>query len=300
MKSSICLPDTNVLLREKSRRKKNEKARYPPLVNLCNAVLTKLQSLGVEPFKSSNEELNIRFQVNDPSHIQFQYHGTAEAVDRCPDFIASSYNALVRYSKTTSPRYDAKPPTALEWPIVLLSGEVKTKVHVTLKDFKSRGELKDITNHTFTIELKPAHEEEHENLEDLDPSDDEGMNPGEEDDEGGNDEEVNPLDVPDARHSRVTSSLKRSRDVEQLGSDQDQPQAKKNRPLPTPPFSNSGSHSFASQPTEELHAQGFGKEAVAGRVQCASYALEMLSYSVGVRHAINLLLTGMVPRCRLV
>ncbi|PPQ69533.1 hypothetical protein CVT26_001791 [Gymnopilus dilepis] len=269
---------------ENSRREKNKKQHCPHFVRLCNAVLTQLKTVEVESFKSFNKLLDIKFQVNGP--VRTKNRGTAEGFDYRPDFIISSYNALTRNFNGKPPEYDAEPPIPLKWPAVLLSGKIKTELHVTYPEFKSRESYDHLEN------LDKPYDDTTSNTSELKTQEggleEDSARGGEygEWEEGGHDHPG----VPSLWHLHPTSSLKRTRGAGKPVTDIEQPQAKKTRVFPTPPCSAPGTRSVARQPTNEFHVQDVRQEVVAGRVQCAYYALEMLSYSVGVHHAVNLLL----------
>ena len=55
------------------------------------------------------------------------------------------------------------------------------------------------------------------------------------------------------------------------------------------------SKSFDPPPKSANLGAGQSKEALSARAQCASYGLEMLSYSIGIHHAINLFFAGTYP-----
>ena len=82
---------------------------------------------------------------------------------------------------------------------------------------------------------------------------------------------------------------KRTHSAAHLEDSEGQASAKKPRTL-----TGTASGSKAKSPVGEVTVDRQTKKAIESRVQCASYALEMLSHGAGVHHVINLLFTGML------
>ncbi|KAF8881295.1 hypothetical protein CPB84DRAFT_1735245 [Gymnopilus junonius] len=247
-------------------RREHERKRYPPYVALCNKALGHLQrvdnkKLGVRPA----DKLDIRFQVNDPRHIFSFYQGVeVKRVERCPDVCISSKAALSTIHRCENVDFRSEVPKAsrLRWCSVLSCHEFK----VDKKD-DPQG-LNRILNEKFEYTAKSAEELGADRLEGMDPETAKGRGLG--------------------TGSQPGSTLKRGSDVADIGGgDGQRPSKKLNSGTPVVTPAASGSQANASPGPVEKTTE----EAVAGRVQCASYALEMLSYGMGVRHVINILFT---------
>ncbi|KDR79224.1 hypothetical protein GALMADRAFT_223463 [Galerina marginata CBS 339.88] len=255
-----------------------EPSRYGPYVLLCNDVLKRLATIGKNLEVRKPDPLNIRFRRSDPKSIISQFAGMKNIVDRKPDVIITSLAAalhadgLKEENKEAEEIFSEKPEEKFEWEAILSSGEFKVStsgagripeggksVHLD-KPFEN-GSPRKMLSHASLANL------DHE-------------------------------DIRVAKTMPGTaegSGSKRARESEHVG--EHSSPTKKQRKLG--PESASGSklnsvQESAADRNSRMQANIIPKntqEAINGRVQCASYALEMMSYSAGVHHAINLLFT---------
>ncbi|KAF8182310.1 hypothetical protein BJ912DRAFT_928663 [Pholiota molesta] len=189
---------------------KSASQRYTPYVDLCNKALDRLaNAAGNLPVRKNPDELDIRFQYSDPTSIVSHPQGTTVDINRKPDVIISSRNALENAHDPTGSERSAKEPFSpdfaqrkqhlkLDWSVVLSCHEFKMLAMVV----------------------------------------------------------------------RIEEGQEYSRRYAYWN-----------------PFWFEGAIWY------RISARAGGREdkkAVLGRVQCASYALQMLSYSIGVHHAINI------------
>lgn len=249
--------------------------RYGPYVELCNEALDRLSTVGEQLPLRGPDELDIRFQRNDPSDIVSKYEGASSETKLRPDVGVASRVALSRIHKCRKEDFQQRPPLhcPLRWKIMLSSNEFKVfdKNH-------PHGIIYNLKRHIYKKDDKIA-ETEHNQLAVLDV-------PTEEEVEMGVD-------------GQTAGSSKRSWEAASLGGGEEQPPKRAHTPRTTPTATPSGSkanskaNSKASASAKPVPVEKKTKKAIEGRVQCASYALEMLSYSAGVHHAINLLFTGM-------
>ncbi|KAF8881290.1 hypothetical protein CPB84DRAFT_254592 [Gymnopilus junonius] len=178
--------------------------------------------------------------------------------DNCyPRVVISSTVALLNAHGDPNPDFTNPPPCQLPWQITLASNEFDVN-----NERYPKGVVSYLESHVFTSETR---NNSLLNAVGTKAMDEEGL-------EG---------------HNQIHIRPKRSRDVATLGSDEEQPSIKRTR---TP--SGSKGNSPKSSPTWEITVEQGTKEAKARRFECASYALDMLSYGAGIHHAINLLLTN--------
>ncbi|KAF8898275.1 hypothetical protein CPB84DRAFT_1157582 [Gymnopilus junonius] len=178
--------------------------------------------------------------------------------DNCyPRVVISSTVALLNAHGDPNPDFTNPPPCQLPWQITLASNEFDVN-----NERYPKGVVSYLESHVFTSETR---NNSLLNAVGTKAMDEEGL-------EG---------------HNQIHIRPKRSRDVATLGSDEEQPSIKRTR---TP--SGSKGNSPKSSPTWEITVEQGTKEAKARRFECASYALDMLSYGAGIHHAINLLLTS--------
>lgn len=237
----------------------HEKKRYGPHIELCNDLLDRLRSAnGKLPIRDP-DKLNIRFQRNDPSFITSDFQGT-KPVERDPDVIISSWAALSNLHEQSD--WDCTSPKKLEWPFVLSC--VEYKVH----NRNNPEHVRSFPKKSFKFQKLPAEEADHARLLELDAT---------------------PEEESTVDNVSNTSGSKRSQGAANLGDSEGQASAKKPRRL-----TGAASGSKAKPSVGEVTADRQTKKAIEGRVQCASYALEMLSHGAGVHHVINLLFTGML------
>jgi hypothetical protein len=223
------------------------------------------------PVRKNPDELDIRFQYSDPTSIVSHPQGTTVDINRKPDVIISSRNALENAHGSSSPNFaQRRPHLKLDWSVVLSCHEFK--VHKNKNKRFPEG-LTQIFARPFT-----NNELEDQDHEKLSQADDPATEP--------NEVEVD----------QESASLKRRLPLDAGGAG---PPSKKVRNTPedtpsTPTGTPSGSRvqSGTGAARKQELKQEKTQRAVSGRVQCASYALEMLSYSIGVHHAINILYTG--------
>ncbi|PPQ94398.1 hypothetical protein CVT25_002486 [Psilocybe cyanescens] len=245
---------------------KVESARYKPFVLLCNDALSHLASLDAKPQFREKNGLDIRFHRNDPSNIKSHYEGMQE-IDRKPDVAITALIAALRAAsqgREMEEAFGESPNKSFEWFNIFSC--------IEFKKFK-RGipeEGKSVADKIFKT-ASSLQVLQHAVLPEMDV-----------------DEVGEPPIVAEG------SGSKRARDG---GSVVENPSpSKKSRQLnsETPMSSNLTPATSAAANNSNMQANVVEKNtqlAINGRVQCASYALEMMSYSAGVHHAINLLFT---------
>jgi hypothetical protein len=224
------------------------------------------------PVRKKPDELNIQFQCSDPASNLSRPQGTTVDIKRKPDVIISSRNALENahdfaHSKRStigrdSPDFAQSPkkPSKLDWSVVLSCHEFK--VHKT-------GVPEGLTEILETRSTKDIQLEEQDYEQPL-QADDLATEPNE------------------VQVHQASTSLKRKLSLD--ASDGGPPSKKvRNTPDVTPTGTPSGSRAPSGTGSARELEEERNKKAVLGRVQCASYALQMLSYSIGVHHAINIL-----------
>ncbi|PPQ90091.1 hypothetical protein CVT25_012255 [Psilocybe cyanescens] len=241
-------------------------ARYKPFVLLCNDALRRLASLDAKPQFREKDGLDIRFHRNDPSNIESHYESMQD-IDHRPDVVITALKAALRAASQGQEMEEAfgEPPNkSFEWSDIL-SCEVFKLVNDGIPE-----EGKSVANKHFEFATSPQVLQDPV-LRKMDV-----------------DEVVKPPIVAEG------SGSKRARDG---GSVTENPSpSKKSRQLnsETPTSSNLTPATSAAANNSNMQAnvvEQNTQQAINGRVQCASYAFEMMSYSAGVHHAINLLFT---------
>ena len=231
---------------------------------MCNAIFAKLADVDLPGFRKKND-LDIKFQVLDPSIIKSNFEGADLDVERKPDVGGLSEAALDKIRALVSSLSALKAPEGkfLTWWQILLSQEFK--VNNRNNPF---GKIKDVDSRVYKATL-PVSEHSADRLEEL--------------------------DIPTVEETEETEELaqgstgrKRTSTAAELGTGDGARPAKKQSPQASATGSTSNAVDSQGIPIPDKPHQ----KTVRGRVQCASYALEMMSYSAGVQHVINLLFTG--------
>ena len=243
-----------------SEVKTNEKDRYGVYVTLCNMALERLKQLNSEKLGIRNaSSLDLCFQRSDPKPLQSRYDGTGDNVKRNPDVVATSRVAALDVADRE--KFDQPPKIALQWCQPFMTIEFK----LLQKNFMSK--FNDTAKADFTS-ISRADKIEQLILENSDPT--------------------SVIDQESHRKRKYRTdhtegpSLKTRRSTSHMVSKPGKGSVVKKSDVKSPSIHSAGEFMGTSE----------SLKAVSHRVQLATYALELLSYSLGVHHTINLLLIG--------
>ncbi|PPR03457.1 hypothetical protein CVT26_007873, partial [Gymnopilus dilepis] len=232
----------------------HENKRYGPYVEMCNAIFGKLADLDVAGFRERSV-LDIRFQVlND--------------VQRTPDvggLSEAAFQKICKLAPPESPISAVAPPPGelLRWWQFLLLQEFEVS-----NGIKPHGLIQGLDKHKYGLTAE-AQDESAIELPQLD------------------------VPMPDAAEEtgeavQGSTGSKRTSTAAGLGSGDGTRPAKRQSPQASATVSISKALDSQDVSIQDKPPQ----KSVDGRVQCASYALETMSYNAGVQHVINLLFTG--------
>jgi hypothetical protein len=243
--------------------------------------------------------LDIRFKRNDPRHISHQYKGATVATWRKPDVIitsrTSARDAVAKGStvpksnkrkredeeaendpegdqhRQEEKEYESSPTARgkVGWQDVLSCSEFKRVSKV----------LKCGPQLLYDIDRKVTLPAKHKEL-DLPINSSEGPSP-----------------TSTQSSSKALASLPNSDDRRGAKWKVDSAENKQGS-LSATTMGNRKKGKSSDTPLKSAKlGAGQSKEALSARVQCASYGLEMMSYSIGVHHAINLFFAGTYLNC---
>ncbi|KAF8808813.1 hypothetical protein BYT27DRAFT_7241462 [Phlegmacium glaucopus] len=240
----------------------NESNRYGKYVSLCNLALEELKDVDLEGLRIRKPSpLDLCFQRSDTKHLQSQYDGGEVNVIQIPDVVATSRVAALHVAQQG--KFSLPPKTSLSWCQSLMAHEFKFIENDLTRKF-------DDTAKANFMSITRAETIEQSILEDS---------------------YATPVVISDEElesHGKCKFST-----------DHGEGPASK-----MPRFSNQQStpgkcsalktsilgKSISVHSESNLMGTSNSEKAVSHRVQLATYALEMMSYSLGVHHAINLLI----------
>ncbi|GLB44606.1 hypothetical protein LshimejAT787_1702330 [Lyophyllum shimeji] len=231
-----------------------ETERYAPYVSACNYALDRMKSLPNLPLRLPSS-LDLCLHRSDPKIIQSKYPGSSKSVERKPDVIGTS-RVAAKDSGDPAHDYTCPPGKPFTWAQTLFPNEFKM-VEKKIQYQQSKVYTKD---RQVTVECDAA---ELKFLYDLDDG------PEIQDGESGHQAKRQKLEPP-AEQPTSSSSKRRSSSKRAKGSKASSTATTSRDQLVTIPVNVS-------------------KAAVDARTQCALYGLEMMSYDLGVHHAIALL-----------
>ena len=203
--------------------------------------------------------LDLCFQRSDPKPLQSRYDGTGDRVKRNPDVAATSRVAALDVADKGN--FERAPKVPLRWcqPFMTLEFKLLAKNLMRRFDETAKADFTSITRGN-TIEQNI--------LEDSDPT-----SAIEHETQRKRKSRTDHLDGPACKTRRST-----------------------NRVISKPGKGSAAKTSNGRSPSVHSASEFMGtsesQKAVSHRVQLATYALELLSYNLGVHHTINLLIIG--------
>ncbi|KAH9478325.1 hypothetical protein JR316_0008778 [Psilocybe cubensis] len=284
-----------------------EAARYGPFVSLCNTALLLLASCNSKHHFREKDGLDIQFHCNDPSNIMSSYDGMQD-IERKPDVVITSLIASLLAASKKSPKYK------FQWSDILGCAEFKVLRKGIPEDGKPWLEVSEVKAspqvREHTIEgVEPPNATEGSGSkrvrDDVSVAENLLSSKRQRQSNGTatptNSNPVSSASFPENNLNLQVNMIEQStQQATNDGVERDVSIAENSLPL------NNRRQSSAATPTsskpipsasvakKKLNMQANimeqkTQQAIKGGVQCASYALEMMSYNAGVHHAINLL-----------
>jgi hypothetical protein len=242
---------------------------YSPFVKLSNRALDRMNELLSDMFRKTSS-LNCRFHVNDPKVIKTKYEDTT--VSTKPDIIITSTVAasdvnFQPYNQEPVPEYDRPPKNSFKMQQALSAGEFKKrKVHLTqpltgydkIRHSQHAGGDNELLLPYALNESVPA-----VNVINNEVGEPSAKRPKLDPSEPTG---ISPATKPGPSNTGRASRTKGSRGASRQGND--------------------------SNDQTTYYPPDNSKNTIDARTQCAVYGMEMLSYAIGVHHAITFLIIG--------
>ena len=269
---------------EYSSQAKTEVHLYRPFVNLCNHALDRLIGLQLDTVRAASP-LNYRFHLNNPTVIVADYEGSTVHVK--PDIIITSAVAAsdVNYqsgNKVAIPVYNEPPTRCFKMRQVLSSGEFKRRRNVLTRPLTTYNKIRQSEYECGDMELSVLYPVD-ESATAVDTVTDEAGEPS------AKRRKIDSSEPPGTSSGTRAgpSSSTRSRGVSK--------DARTSRTSKTSKMKGSrggGRQGSNSNNKTTYYAPDNSKQMIDARTQCAMYGMEMLSYALGVHHAITFLMIG--------
>lgn len=250
---------------------------YSPFAKLSNRALDRLRALSLDMFKPVST-LDCIFHVNDPKVITTTYEDSSVLTN--PDIVITSKTAAadVKFrspQQTPENQYDIAPEIPFDMRQILGSVEFKKTSKPLSVPLKQHNKIRQSTYFC-----------DDQDLELLFPIDDSGPGIVNTEAEGSatkrrkmdSSEQASASSATGARPSNTTAKVSNS----SAGKKKDKESNSKQR-------SRQGNKSM---PETAYFPSDNSKKGIDARTQCAVYGMEMLSYAMGVHHAIVCLIIG--------